>query len=229
MGDPPHRSGFPETGRPGCRPDIEPTKCARNWLGARRGTRECVAASKHYVAFRRDLDPAILLPLSGCSAAWLARLTGGQKVVGSNPASPIRSGQTEGLAFRFSLFLRPRSRVTRCATRRASHRDAQGVYGLPGSPKGRIPPARVETVERNATPSASSVSAGRTQPPRSVRARAPTGQQLAEVCAVDLSVIVDVGRARAGSARAPRGEKDAEVFRVHGVVSVEVARPAHAE
>ena len=26
---------------------------------------------------------------SGCSAAWLARLTGGQEVVGSNPTSPI--------------------------------------------------------------------------------------------------------------------------------------------
>ena len=25
---------------------------------------------------------------SGCSAAWLARLTGGQKVAGSNPVTP---------------------------------------------------------------------------------------------------------------------------------------------
>ena len=52
--------------------------------------------------FGEDTDPAILLPLSGCSAAWLARLTGGQKVVGSNPASPTPHSEAEGpSAFRF--------------------------------------------------------------------------------------------------------------------------------
>ena len=30
---------------------------------------------------------------SGCSAVWLARLTGGQKVGGSNPLSPIEKGR----------------------------------------------------------------------------------------------------------------------------------------
>ena len=34
--------------------------------------------------------------LAGCSAAWLARLTGGQKVGGSNPPTPI---STEGVPF----------------------------------------------------------------------------------------------------------------------------------
>ena len=52
--------------------------------------------------FGEEADPAILLPLSGCSAAWLARLTGGQKVVGSNPASPTPHSEAEGpSAFRF--------------------------------------------------------------------------------------------------------------------------------
>ena len=31
----------------------------------------------------------VFASLAGCSAAWLARLTGGQKVGGSNPLSPI--------------------------------------------------------------------------------------------------------------------------------------------
>src|SRR6266567_9378039 len=30
---------------------------------------------------------------TGCGAAWLARLTGGQEVAGSNPASPTRKVQ----------------------------------------------------------------------------------------------------------------------------------------
>ncbi len=33
---------------------------------------------------------------TGCGAAWLARLTGGQEVAGSNPASPTRKGQVRG-------------------------------------------------------------------------------------------------------------------------------------
>ena len=36
--------------------------------------------------------PPCPLPETGCSAAWLARLTGGQEVDGSNPSSPIRLG-----------------------------------------------------------------------------------------------------------------------------------------
>ncbi len=32
---------------------------------------------------------------TGCSAAWLARLTGGQEVEGSNPSSPIAQGPPE--------------------------------------------------------------------------------------------------------------------------------------
>ena len=34
--------------------------------------------------------PPCPLPVPGCSAAWLARLTGGQEVDGSNPSSPIQ-------------------------------------------------------------------------------------------------------------------------------------------
>ena len=193
-------------------------------IGSREHPRCCrIPPARISVPCARLGDP------TGCSAAWLARLTGGQKVVGSNPASPTRHGETEGLAFRFLVFGRAGSRVTRCVTRRASLRDAQGLYGLPASPKGRIPPARLDTEKRKASPSVSSVSTGRKQPPRSVRARAPARQQLSEVRAVDHAVVVDVGRAGAASARAPCGEKDAEVFRVHGVVSVEVASPANAE
>ena len=45
---------------------------------------------------------ALYFAPSGCSAAWLARLTGGQKVVGSNPASPTPHSEAEGpSAFRF--------------------------------------------------------------------------------------------------------------------------------
>ena len=33
---------------------------------------------------------------TGCGAAWLARLTGGQEVAGSNPASPTRKVQVRG-------------------------------------------------------------------------------------------------------------------------------------
>ncbi len=32
----------------------------------------------------------VTILVSGCGAAWLARLTGGQEVAGSNPASPTR-------------------------------------------------------------------------------------------------------------------------------------------
>ena len=41
---------------------------------------------------------------SGCSAVWLARLTGGQKVGGSNPLSRTKEGlETRGfMAFFFS-------------------------------------------------------------------------------------------------------------------------------
>ncbi len=40
--------------------------------------------------------------LTGYSSAWLERLTGGQKVVGSNPASPTPRFESEGpSAFRF--------------------------------------------------------------------------------------------------------------------------------
>src|SRR5205807_7580248 len=33
---------------------------------------------------------------TGCGAAWLVRLTGGQEVAGSNPASPTRKHQVRG-------------------------------------------------------------------------------------------------------------------------------------
>jgi hypothetical protein len=33
---------------------------------------------------------------AGCGAAWLARLTGGQEVPGSNPGSPTRNMQLSG-------------------------------------------------------------------------------------------------------------------------------------
>ncbi len=42
---------------------------------------------------------------TGCSAAWLARLTGGQEVDGSNPSSPI-CGPPDGLANLLSSALR---------------------------------------------------------------------------------------------------------------------------
>jgi hypothetical protein len=35
-----------------------------------------------------------MLNMTGCSAAWLARLTGGQKVGGSNPLIPIFQSPT---------------------------------------------------------------------------------------------------------------------------------------
>src|SRR5205807_8429852 len=35
---------------------------------------------------------------TGCGAAWLARLTGGQEVAGSNPASPTRKSRSEALS-----------------------------------------------------------------------------------------------------------------------------------
>ena len=44
----------------------------------------------------------MLAPNPGCSAAWLARLTGGQKVGGSNPPTPIVS-QDSGSFFVYVL------------------------------------------------------------------------------------------------------------------------------
>ena len=41
---------------------------------------------------RLALEREAVRRLTGCSAAWLARLTGGQEVDGSNPSSPIRLG-----------------------------------------------------------------------------------------------------------------------------------------
>ena len=48
--------------------------------------------SNRLVFKKRSISAKIrcLQHISGCSAAWLARLTGGQKVGGSNPLSPIR-------------------------------------------------------------------------------------------------------------------------------------------
>lgn len=48
---------------------------------------------------------------SGCGAAWLARLSGGQEVVGSNPASPTNetssSDPASGIAEAGSLRVYP--------------------------------------------------------------------------------------------------------------------------
>ena len=46
------------------------------------------------------------LRVTGCGAAWLARLTGGQEVAGSNPASPTRKEQVRDL--RGSVAVRPK-------------------------------------------------------------------------------------------------------------------------
>ena len=47
-------------------------------------------------AFRRTVgsNPTLSASSTGCSAAWLARLTGGQEVDGSNPSSPIEDQVT---------------------------------------------------------------------------------------------------------------------------------------
>ena len=44
----------------------------------------------------------VFASLTGCSAAWLARLTGGQKVGGSNPLSPIQNAAFEAAFFKES-------------------------------------------------------------------------------------------------------------------------------
>ena len=54
--------------------------------GSAGGRPPAICKSLHGLRALEDLSQV----LTGCSAAWLARLTGGQKVAGSNPVTPIR-------------------------------------------------------------------------------------------------------------------------------------------
>ena len=54
---------------------------------------------------------------TGCSAAWLARLTGGQEVGGSNPPTPIgRKGRPHRRLFLWPLFRLSETSVTSIST-----------------------------------------------------------------------------------------------------------------
>ena len=61
---------------------------------------------------RGSTDPMVRNNLTGCSAAWLARLTGGQKVGGSNPLTPIAetpAGSPAGVSFALTIRLQQRT------------------------------------------------------------------------------------------------------------------------
>ena len=78
---------------------------------------------------------------TGYSSAWLERLTGGQKVVGSNPASPTPRFESEGpSAFRF---LATGSVYSRRLRRRVAFSPAFSPLVLPCAPS-----APVELVAR---------------------------------------------------------------------------------
>jgi hypothetical protein len=65
----------------------------RRWHGSQKG---CERAGALPPKYRGRGPPDLRKQCTGCGAVWLARLTGGQEVPGSNPGSPTKQSQVRG-------------------------------------------------------------------------------------------------------------------------------------
>ncbi len=104
---------------------------------------DCERKTHRCLALGRLVDATSSLA-TGCSAAWLARLTGGQKVAGSNPVTPTKKNRNPARVCGFFVRARRARFFAHCAVLRrycAIRTVLRGKDGNPGMGSG--PEARV--------------------------------------------------------------------------------------
>ena len=86
----------------------------------------CTMASRLLHVPRTGAGFEVTSNTAGCGAAWLARLTGGQEVPGSNPGSPTRKASSGGCC---SGLLLPKRLCENLLRTKGSHGGSQGDAG----------------------------------------------------------------------------------------------------
>jgi hypothetical protein len=135
-----------------------PASVATAWP---RSARRLHGTTRNGANHARTASNALHSPRTIRCKRGFAVMSGGSGVLGVKrswvriPPARLETDKRKALPSVSPFFGRPCSCVAQRATQRAMQGIARGLYGLPAPPKGRIPPARLETDKRKALPSVS--------------------------------------------------------------------------